>query len=447
MEAFTTAESYALLDIIVLPALPIMKKLLFVVSEDSYFCSHRLNLAKAAVQAGFNVAVATTCKTHTQPIQDAGIQIFPLKHFTKTDLNPLRQLLCAWELLAIYRFYQPDIVHHVAIKLVVLGAFVARFCRVPYVVNALGGLGYLFTEPNLPPPISANIQDDLPSHTAEYYPNTRHSLVDISLAHISLRSRLKTYWKPYKKRFLRYVASRVFYFVFKQPNSVLILQNADDATTLFNAQCIHSNTHIKIIQGAGIDVTAFSVRPFPPASPVIVRCISRMLWDKGIRELIEAAKILKKTCPSIHIELHGLPDPENPTAIPTQDLLAWHHAGIITWHGHCPDVATAYANCHIAVLPSYREGLPKSLLEAASCGRPIVTTDTPGCREVVQDGENGFLVPARNSAMLADALARLGADAALQTHMGQAGRKRVERYFTDTLIHAQTLELYNSFFQ
>ncbi len=380
-----------------------MKKLLFLVSEDSYFCSHRLSLAQAARRAGFTVAVATKCSTHYDQIKNAGIQVFSLKHFTRAGINPIKQCLLLLELYKIYQNFKPDIIHPVAIKPVILGSLMARFCKVPKVINALGGLGYLFTGKK-----------------------------STGLTRIT-----------WKKTILRFMVSKLFLFIFRSPNTLLLLQNTDDRDTLVQQGCVSADK-IKIIRGAGVDIHAFPAMPFPPLSPIIIRCISRMLWDKGIGELIKAAKILKEKNSAIQIELYGLPDPENPTSIQMEELLAWQASNIITWHGQCQDVANAYAGCHIAVLPSYREGLPKSLLEAASCARPIVTTNVPGCREVVIEGENGFLVPAKDSIALANALLRLSEDPKLQLEMGQKGRARVETYFSDAIIHAQTLALYST---
>lgn len=370
-----------------------MKKILFLVSEDSYFCSHRLNLGRAAQNVGYEVAVATKITKFQKKIQDAGITVFPLKHFTRAGLNPIRQCLLLLELRKIYKTYKPDIVHQVAMKPVILGSLVALWCRVPVIINALGGLGYLFIS---------------------------------------------------KRGVLQVLACRLFSFIFSRRNTKLILQNDDDLKTLMNAGCISDPKKVSIIRGSGIDTKAFPVTPFPPEPPIIIACITRLLWDKGIGELVAAAKILQEKHISAEIRLYGLPDPENPASITRKQVQAWHDAGVINWQGHCDNVAKAYENCHIAVLPSYREGLPKSLLEAASCGRPIVTTDVPGCREVVQEGENGLLVPAKDSAALANALITLSQNKTLRTEMGHAGSIRVEQYFADKHIHEQTLSLYTN---
>ncbi len=379
-----------------------LKKLLFLVSEDSYFCSHRLNLAKTALKAGYEVAVATKCKESAQKIKDAGIRLFPLKHFNRSGINPFRQIQLISEIWTVYRTYRPDIVHQVAMKPVVVGSLVAIACRLPKVINALGGLGYLFTNGD----------------------------------------QKKTKMTRLKKGFLRKIITPLFTFIFSRSNSTLILQNTDDLAVLAQ-YCSVNPSQVNIIRGAGVDLSLFHPQPFPPEPPVVIVCVARMLWSKGIGELVEAAAILQKNNCLAKVILFGDPDPENPDTIPEAQLSQWQKEGLITWAGHHSDIPTVYANCHIAVLPSYREGLPKSLLEAASCGRPIVTTDAPGCREVVLQDENGLLVPIHDSTALATALIYLIRNPEIREKMGHAGRKRVEQYFSDGLVQQQTLELYS----
>ena len=390
-----------------------MKKILFFVSEDRYFCSHRLNLAHAALQAGFEVAIATKITTQTQKIEDAGLTVFPLNYLTRTGLNPIRQCQLLLELVKIYKTYRPDVVHQVAIKPVIIGSLVALWCRIPLIINALGGLGYLFTDGD---------------------PSSNHPILK--------GGRITKIITKLKKNVLRFLTCWLFRFIFSRRNTQLILQNRDDLDTLIKAHCISDPKKMSIIRGAGVDMKAFPVTPFPPEPPVIIACISRLLWDKGIGELISAARTLQAKNIPAKILLYGTPDPENPASISLEHIQGWHDAGLITWCGHCNHVAKAYADCHIAVLPSYREGLPKTLLEAASCGRPIITTRVPGCREVVQDGENGLVIPAKDSEALANALIVLIKNKTLRLQMGQAGRKRVADYFSDTLIHAEVLKLY-----
>lgn len=394
-------------------------KLLFLVAEDSYFCSHRLNLAMDAKASGFEVAVATRCQTQSpylEKIRKAGIQVFPLKHFKRSKLNPFSQILSLQELIQIYRVFKPTLVHHVAMKPVVLGSVVAAWCKVPYIVNALGGLGYLFIESQNEP------LKDLPNN-------------------LSLQKKALPRLVLYKKQFLKKMVSIVLGKIHAKSNCRLILQNPDDIDTLLKVTKIDPRK-ISLIRGAGVDISAFPVVSFPPQPPVIIACVSRMLWDKGIGELIQAVTDIQQKRLPIQVMLYGMPDPENPASISTQQLQSWHDNGLVDWRGHCEDVATAYANCHIAVLPSYREGLPKSLLEAASCGRPIIATDVPGCREIVRQGKNGLLVPPQDAASLVEAIINLATDQILQKKMGEKGRQIVETDFSDKLIHRQTIELY-----
>lgn len=422
-------------------------KLLFLVSDARYFCSHRINLAKAAANRGFEVAVATRCTeenivnkikdtgkdkdkdkdkeydNYQRIIQEKGIHVFPLHYFNRSGINPFRQLLTLYELYKIYQSFNPDIVHHVAIKPVLFGSLVAKLCRVPKVINALGGLGYLFTDQ------SADRQ-------------------------------IKYFLNNFKKRILLLSIKRLYKWAFSQPNTVLILQNNDDLETLINYGCIsehikdnarhnsidHSDKKVVIIPGSGIDTQSFLVTAPPSPPHIVITCISRMLWDKGIGELVDAARIIQKQYKKINIKiiLYGSPDLENPASISLDTLEQWNASGIVEWKGYCKDVAKAYAECHIAVLPSYREGLPKSLLEAASCGKPIVTTDVPGCREVVKHGDNGFLVPAQNPEALAERLLELVQNEALRISMGERGRQRMEEFFSEAVVHEKILELYTA---
>ncbi len=372
------------------------KKILFLVSEDKYFCSHRLNLGISAIKAGFDVAIATRCNNDAQKIRDAGILVYPLEHFTRAGLNPIRQCQLILELYNIYKNYHPDVMHHVALKPIILGSLVAWWCKVPRVINALGGLGYLFTEGGI---------------------------------------------SSIKKRLLHFLVCKILKVICSKPNNTLILQNSDDLETLLKDANINPK-QVCIIRGAGVATLDFPNVPSPKDPPLKIACVSRLLWDKGIGELVLAAKILHDKKIPAEVLLYGTPDPENPSSISEEQLKEWHDSGVIIWKGHCEDVAKAYANCHIAVLPSYREGLPKSLLEAASCGRPIVTTDVPGCREIVNHKINGLLVPAKNSIALANALFELIQNEPLRVKMGKAGRERIEHEFSDQIIHQQTLSLY-----
>jgi len=197
-----------------------------------------------------------------------------------------------------------------------------------------------------------------------------------------------------------------------------------------------------VVRGSGVDLKRFQPRPEPPG-PVAVAMVSRMLWDKGVRELVEAVGRLRARGVALRLELVGAPDPENPGSIPGDRLAEWNRSGAAEWSGPSEDVPGVWAQAHIAVLPSYYgEGVPKSLLEAAACGRPIVAADVPGAREIVRHGENGLLVPPRDVPALAGALERLAADPNLRRQMGERGRQIAAAEFGEDIVVEKTLHVY-----
>jgi len=381
------------------------KKILFLIGEDHYFMSHRFELAQSFQQAKFSMAIATRCNDYQKIIEEAGIRVFPLHHLRRGHQSLLQTLQAWYELWVIYRQYKPDVAFHVAVKPLVFGTAIAFLTRVPRVINALGGLGHLFT----------------PS------------------AHTST-SRLQRW----KQTLFRQIFSRCVRVLLWLTPSTLVLQNTDDQAALIAAGCLPATLKagkVAIIPGCGINPLHYPVQPFPAAPPVNIVCVSRMLWDKGIGELVEAAKLCRQHKLNAKIILYGTPDLQNPATISEAQLKAWNNEGVIEWRGFCHAVSNAYAESHIAVLPSYREGLPKSLLEAACCGRPIVTTDVPGCRSIVTNEVNGLLVKPQDSQSLFEALKRLINDPALREKFGQAGHERILRDFLPEKIHTQFLDL------
>lgn len=367
------------------------KTLLFLVSEDWYFCSHRLALARAAQKAGANVAVACRVRDHAAMIESEGFTLYPLP-FDRSRRNVLADIATLLKVRSIYASVKPDIVHQVAMKPVLYGSIAAWLTGVPAVINALGGLGYLFIN---------------------------HSL---------------------SVRLARGVLGILFRILLNRQNSLLIVQNPDDAA-VFEDKIGIATDRMTIIRGAGVDTTHFSPGSEPEPPPVVALCVSRMLWDKGIGELVDAARALKEKGVAVRVQLVG-PRDDNPASIPQQTLDDWAHEDIVDVLGARSDIADLYRNAHIAVLPSYREGLPKSLLEAAACGLPMVATDVPGCREICRDGETGLSVPAQSVDALADALEKLAMDPTLRSSFGTAARKAAETEFSDTKIHEQTLDAY-----
>jgi len=363
-------------------------KLLFVVTEDWYFVSHRLPLAVAARAAGFDVVVATREGRHGDAIRDAGIRLIPFT-LSRRGGNPLREVVALWRL---YRHERPDLVHHVALKPVMLGALAAWLAHVPAQVNAVAGLGWLFTS------TSGIVRLVRPG--------------------------------------VRWMLARLL----RRSNSLTIVQNPEDKSLLERSGV--SAASMRLIRGAGVDVKVFHP-VMPPPGPVCIVLVARMLWDKGVGEFVEAARRLSESGVHARFVLVGDPDPANPASVPESTLRNWSGKHGVEWWGRQEDMPAVLQAAHIACLPStYGEGLPKSLLEAAACGLPIVTTDAPGCREVVRDGVNGLLVPIRDPVALASALRKLIEDAVLRRSMGKQSRGRAETEFGQDAIIQQTLAVY-----
>ncbi len=364
-------------------------KLLFVVTEDWYFVSHRLQLAVTAKQVGFDVSVATRIGKHERTLRKAGIRVIPLS-LSRRSGNPVREITA---LIRLYRTERPDFVHHVALKPVVYGSLAAQLVGVPAWVNAVAGLGWLFT---------ASTQ----------------------------RARIIRPW-------LQWGMGRLL----SHSHSLTIVQNPDDAALLEHSGI--PGSRLRLIRGAGVDVNRFRPVDLSCRSVPVVMLVARMLWDKGVGEFVEAAKLLHNQGVRARFVLVGAPDPANPASVPEAVLRGWHEKNGVEWWGQRMDMAGTYRQAQIACLPSYyREGIPKSLLEAAACGLPIVTTDAPGCREVVHHEDNGLLVPVKDPDALARALHRLIVDEELRHRMGARGRQRAETEFSQEQIHEQTLAVY-----
>ncbi|MFT5394668.1 MAG: glycosyltransferase involved in cell wall biosynthesis [Gammaproteobacteria bacterium] len=368
-----------------------MPKLLFLVTEDWYFVSHRLALGRAAVAAGYDVVVVTRAARSAKEIEAAGIRVRPVA-WERGGFHPLREFRALVDIWKIYREERPDVVHHVALKPVLYGGIVAIAAPVGVTISAIAGFGYLF---------------------------------------------ISSTWKA---RAARGILTRVLRHLLNRRNTSVIVQNPDDYRALRSWR-VHSR-QIVTIAGAGVDEARFGVTQPPTTGPIVVTVVARMLWDKGIGELVEAARELRNRGLPVEVRLVGSADDANPASIPAQTLRQWTQEGVVNWLGELDDIPGVWAASHIGVLPSYREGLPLSLLEAAACGRALVATDVPGCKEVIEHGVNGFLVPAKDANALADAIARLVTDAGLREGFGQASRARVKHRFTQAVVNTKILELY-----
>lgn len=367
-------------------------RLLFVVNHSDFFLSHRLPIALAAKERGYDVHVATMPTPAASRLSEFGLPWHELPLEVRS-LNPLRDLVLLRHLYRLYERLRPDVVHHVTIKPVLYGGLAARLASVPAVVNALSGLGYVFLVGGL------------------------------------------------KGRVLRAGIQRMLRYALGHRNSVLILQNPDDASDFVSRRIVEEK-RIVLIRGSGVDLNVFTPSPEPPEPPVVV-LPSRMLWDKGVGEFVEAARILRENGVMARMVLAGDIDANNPASLTRGELEAWQREGHVEWWGHRTDMPEVFRQAHVVCLPSYREGLPKVLIEAAAAGRAIVTTDVPGCREIVRDGQNGLLVPVRNAGLLASALENVLGNRVLRQEMGAAGRRMAEAAFGIDLVIDHTLALYD----
>ncbi len=369
-----------------------MQKILYLVTEDWYFHSHRMPIARAARDAGAEVLVACRVREHGPAIEAEGFRLLPLG-WRRRGQGLAGHWRALRDILELYRRERPDLVHHVALKPVVFGGLAAALAGIPSTVSAVAGLGHAFTQPG------------------------------------------------FKARLLRFGLRLVLRPLLNRKGCRVIVQNPDDGETLVNGIGVRRD-QLRLIPGSGVDTARFAPTP-EPQGPVIATMVSRMLWSKGVGVAVDAAGLLRQRRAGVELVLAGEPDPDNAASVPEERLRQWDRSGGVHWMGRVEDVAALWAHSHIAVLPtSYGEGIPMSLLEAAACARPIVTTDVPGCRELVLDGQTGLLVPERNPEALANALARLAADRELRLRLGRAARERVVRYFSEAVIVEQTLSVY-----
>jgi glycosyltransferase involved in cell wall biosynthesis len=346
------------------------RKILYLVSEDWYFVSHRLPMARAAKQAGYEVHVATRVDECGDEITREGFVLHPI-HWRRGSVNPVRLLAAVLETRRIYRQAKPDLVHHVAVVPAVVGSLATL--GLPIVrLNALAGLGFAFT-----------------SDTA-------------------------------KARIVRPFARLLLGWLLKRPKTAVLVQNPDDYAVV--AALGLRKEAIALIPGSGVDTD--ELVPLPePAGPFTIAFVGRLLDDKGVRSLVRAHGLLNASGLAVQTLLAGEPDPLNPASIPARVLDEWRHVTNLRLLGHVDDIRTVWAQSHVAVLPSRREGLPKSLLEAAACGRPLIATDVPGCREIARKGINALLVPPDDSEALAKTIETLMNDRNLRARFGKASRK------------------------
>ncbi len=364
-------------------------RLLMVLNDAPFFVTHRLPVALAARDAGVEVHVAAPYEAAAvDVIRRAGLHHhdIPLKRGARRVGGELALIAALWRIVGAVK---PDLLHAVTMKPVLYAGLVARVRRVPAVTHAITGLGYLF-------------------------------LID------GLAARIQ-----------RAIVKRLYRFALRHPNAVAIFQNPDDLD-LFRTNQLVDPAITVMIRGCGVDMNTFAQQPEPEGKPVVV-FPARVLGDKGVHEFVAAARQLHDRADFI---LVGRTDPDNPTDVGEDGIRAWEREGIVTWQGFSKDMPAALAQANIICMPSYREGLPRVLIEAAATGRAIVATDVPGCREIVRDGDNGLLVPARDGPATAAAVERLLDDPSLRARFAARGRARAEAEFSVELFIVQSLDAY-----
>ncbi len=371
------------------------RKLIFLVTEDWYFWSHRLPMARAARDAGFDVAVATRVAAHGERIRAEGFTLHALA-WRREDLGPWANLAAIVEIFRLYRRERPFLVHHVALKPALLGGIAALLARVPAVVSMIAGTGY------------AGLDRRWPVR--------------------AVGAALRPIWP----------------LLLLRRNCRVIVQNDEDRRAIAALRPSAAD-RIVVIRGSGVDLDYFRPLPEPPAPPVIAAYVGRMIAIKGVAVLVAAQQELQHQGIDVGLVLAGAPDPANPRSLDEATLAGWATLPGIAWHGHQSDVRTVWAAAHIAVLGSLGgEGLPKTLLEAAAVGRAIVATDVPGTRDIARRGINALLVPPGDAVAFAAALKQLAGDATCRRRFAEAGRRLVEAEFSDQIVREAAAALYIS---
>ncbi len=364
-------------------------RVIYLVTEDWYFISHRLPMARAARNAGFEVHVATRIDRHGAAIDAEGFHLHPVS-WRRGSLDPRDLVRVVREVRKLYRSLKPDLAHHVALPATVVGSLAA--IGLPIVcLNAMTGLGTMFIN------------------------DTAKVRMTRAILRLALRALLK------------------------RSGAAVLVQNLDDRAVMERLGV--NGDRIALIPGSGVDIDAMTPSP-EPAEPITLAFVGRLVESKGIRPLLAAHDRLGQRGRDIQLLIAGLPDPANPTSIPPQEIEAWTRRPNVKHLGFVEDIGSLWASAHIAVLPSHREGLPLSLLEAAACGRPLVATDVPGCRDIARDGLNALLVPLHDTDALTDAIDHLALDPQLRRKFGRAGRELVELQFSSQRIGRDLVALY-----
>jgi len=367
-----------------------MSKIVLFANTDWYLYNFRLSLANELRAQNHEVILVSPSGSFQQLLQEDGFQWIPFP-LTRQGFNPFHELGSLLQLIGVYRKLRPDIIHHFTIKPVIYGSIAARILGLRGVINSITGLGHLFIDQGL------------------------------------------------DTRVLRTVA--IWLYRFSLPHTYVIFENQEDRDIFIHRKFLKAEqTHL--IMGTGVDVDKFHPEPKTNDVPVILFS-SRLLITKGFLEFMEAARILKEKGLKARFAVAGTTDPGNPASLLDEQIETWKQSDLLEWWGWQDDMPAALAQADIFCLPSYREGVPNALLEAAACGLPIVTTDAPGCRDVVTDNVNGLLVPIQNAKALADALEILIISKDIRSRMGAAGREIAVEQFSTSKVNREPLAVYS----
>jgi len=370
----------------------VLKVVLFA-NTEWYLYNFRRTLAMALRDAGHEVVLVSPPGPYGEKLRALGFRWIPAP-MERRSLNPLRELALVLWLRRLLRHEGVDLVHGFTIKCAVYGSLAGRLARIPARVNAVAGMGYVFTSDS---------------------------------------------WQA---RLLRPLVRGLMRLALDGRGARLVLQNPDDVA-LFQKAGLVDASRVRLIPGSGVNCTRFIAgNQRMKGGALRVLLAARLLWDKGVAEYIAAARELKGQGRQINFLLAGNPDAGNPATVPAAKLNEWVSEGLVEWLGHVDDMPSLLSSVDVVVLPSYREGLPKSLIEAAACGLPLVTTDVPGCREVVTNEVDGLLVPARDSRALAIAIARLHDDPVMAAGLGEAAREKALAEFDERIVIKRTMQVY-----
>ncbi len=365
-------------------------RLVYLVTEDWAFVSHRLPMARAAQRAGYDVHVATRVRAHADVIRTEGFQLHPIE-WRRGSTNPFNFIRNVIAVRRLYRSLMPDLAHQVSLQASIVGSLAALGMPI-ITLNALAGLGFVFTS------------------------------------------------STWKARLARPVMSLLLRFLLGRSSAAVLVQNPDDRRVL---EGLGIRSHrVSLIPGSGVDINVL-VPLAEPRGPITMAFVGRLLDDKGLRTLIAAYDLLGRRGASVRLLIAGEADAANPSSIPEQEIESWASRPSVRLLGYVEDIRAVWAEAHIAVLPSRREGLPMSLLEAAACGRPMVATDVPGCREIARADVNALLVPVDDATALADAINRLARDRELRQRFGAASRRLVEQHFSSARVGTEIVALYD----